>query len=75
MMVFSKLRNGMEHWIIPHAHSNAGAGCGEKRNIRLQTVDLYQRQQYTDIAFKSFSDTAHLLPFYDYLLQTQTEHI
>ena len=33
---FFKSPDGTEDWIIYHANSNAGEGCGEKRNIRMQ---------------------------------------
>lgn len=33
---FFTSRDGSEQWIIYHANSNSGEGCGEKRNIRIQ---------------------------------------
>ncbi len=33
---FFKSRNGTEDWIIYHANSSAGQGCGDKRNPRIQ---------------------------------------
>ncbi|SHF47331.1 Beta-xylosidase, GH43 family [Cnuella takakiae] len=33
---FFKSRNGAENWIIYHANTNTGEGCGVRRNIRMQ---------------------------------------
>ncbi len=33
---FFKSPDGTEDWIIYHANTNSGEGCGEKRNIRMQ---------------------------------------
>jgi GH43 family beta-xylosidase len=33
---FFTSRDGSENWIIYHANTNSGEGCGEKRNIRMQ---------------------------------------
>lgn len=33
---FFKSPDGTEDWIIYHANSNSGEGCGDKRNIRIQ---------------------------------------
>ncbi|MGZ5252998.1 MAG: glycoside hydrolase family 43 protein [Flavitalea sp.] len=33
---FFKSPDGKENWIIYHANTNPGEGCGEKRNIRIQ---------------------------------------
>ncbi len=33
---FFRSPDGREYWIIYHANSNSGEGCGEKRNIRIQ---------------------------------------
>lgn len=33
---FFKSRNNEEYWMIYHANSNTGEGCGEMRNVRMQ---------------------------------------
>lgn len=33
---FFRSPDGQQHWIIYHANSNPGEGCGERRNIRIQ---------------------------------------
>ncbi|MFN2457274.1 MAG: family 43 glycosylhydrolase [Chitinophagaceae bacterium] len=33
---FFKSRDGTEDWMIYHANTNTGEGCGERRNIRMQ---------------------------------------
>ncbi|WP_256014411.1 glycoside hydrolase family 43 protein [Desertivirga xinjiangensis] len=35
---FFKSKDGTEHWMIYHANSNSGEGCGDKRNIRMQKI-------------------------------------
>ena len=37
---FFKSPDGKEDWIIYHANSNAGEGCGTKRNIRIQKISF-----------------------------------
>lgn len=37
---FFKSPDGKEDWIIYHANSNAGDGCGTKRNIRIQKISF-----------------------------------
>lgn len=34
---FFKSLDGKEDWIIYHANNNSGDGCGEKRNVRMQS--------------------------------------
>ena len=33
---FFTARNGQEQWIIYHANTNSGQGCGNSRNVRMQ---------------------------------------